>query len=90
MEQVYSENSFLKFDKIPFFFFSGEITYSFYVVHSICIFYWVAFFDANGYTDHVGYFVLFYILVFVSTYLISYLSFVSIEKPIFRLRKYFR
>lgn len=90
LEQVYSKSSFVKLDKIPFFSFSGEITYSFYVLHSVFIFYWVAFFEANNYTDHVGYFVAFFSLVFLSTYIGSYITYKAIEAPIFKLRKYFR
>jgi len=90
IEQIYADNSFIKLDKIPTFFFSGEITYGFYVFHAIYIYYWATFFDANGYTTEIWQFVSFILLVFSSTYLTSTLSYFVIEKPFIKMRKHFR
>ena len=90
LDQVYAENSFFKLDKIRGFFFSGEITYSIYVLHSIYIFYWAKYFEVNGYTTEIWQFILFYALVLGSTYLTALVTYYTVEKPIFKLRKHFR
>lgn len=90
LEQVYSKQSFFKLDRIPLFFFSGEITYSFYILHSIFIYYWAIFFKEHGYTSELIHYVSFYGAVFASTYATSLITYFTIERPIFRLRKHFR
>lgn len=90
LEQVFCKNSLVKLDKVPFVWFSGEITYSIYVVHSIYIYYWAIFFDNHGYTTEIIHYVLFFVVVAVSSYLTSIVTYYAIERPFFRLRKYFR
>ena len=90
LEQVYSENSFFKADRIPFFKYSGKITYGFYMFHCIYMYYWSTCFDAYGWTDSFYQFVLYFVVVFASTYLTAHLSYVYYEKPFLRLKQYFR
>lgn len=90
LEQAYATKSFFKLDKFPGFFKSGEITYGFYMYHCIFIYYGSKIFAQLGWTTNVGYFILYFIVVFFFTYLTAYLSFRFIEKPILGLKKYFR
>ena len=90
LEQVFCKNSFVKLDKIPLFSFSGEITYSIYIVHSVYIYYWAIFFENHGYTTSTIHYVLFFVVVFISSYLSSIVTYYAIERPFFQLRKYFR
>lgn len=90
LEQVFCKNSIVKLDKIPLFSFSGEITYSIYIVHSIYIYYWGIYFVQHGYTSQWSHYAVFFAVVFVSSYLTSIVTYYLIERPIFRLRKYLR
>lgn len=90
LEQVFSKRSFFKADRIPGFYQSGKITYGFYLFHCLFIYYWAMFFRDHGYTDHIGWYLLFVVLVFVSTYLMAWISYLAMEKPVLKLKKYFR
>ena len=90
LEQVFCRNSIIKLDKIPLFSFSGEITYSIYIVHSVYIYYWGIYFDQHGYTSQWVHYIAFFVVVFVSSYLTSIVTYYLIERPFFQLRKYFR
>jgi len=90
LEQVFCKNSIVKLDKIPLFSFSGEITYSIYIVHSVYIYYWAIYFYNQGYTSKIIHYITFFAVVFVSSYLTSILTYYAIERPFFKLRKYFR
>ena len=90
LEQVFSKNSIVKLDKIPLFSFSGEITYSIYIVHSIYIYYWAIYFKNHGFTTEWTHYWMFFVVVFVSSYLTSIVTYYAIERPFFQLRKYFR
>ncbi len=90
LEQVFSKNSIVKLDKIPLFSFSGEITYSIYIVHSVYIYYWAIYFKNHGYTSEWSHYWMFFVVVFVSSYLTSIVTYYAIERPFFQLRKYFR
>jgi len=90
LEQVFCKNSLVKLDKILLFSFSGEITYSIYIVHSVYIYYWAIFFQHQGWTVSWMHYWLFFVVVFVSSYLTSIGTYYAIERPFFQLRKYFR
>jgi peptidoglycan/LPS O-acetylase OafA/YrhL len=90
LEQVYSDNSFYKIDKIPYFFQSGKLTYGFYMFHCVFIYYWSIFFAKHGFTDSVWQFILYILVVFISTYATAYLSMTYFERPLLGLKRYFR
>ena len=90
LEQVYSDNSFYKIDKVPYFFQSGKLTYGFYMFHCVFIYYWSIFFANNGFTDSVWQFILYILVVFISTYATAYLSMKYFEKSLLSLKRYFR
>ncbi len=90
LEQVFSQRSFFKADRIPGFFQSGKVTYGFYLFHCLYIYYWAMIFRDNGLTDHIGWYLLFVLLVFVSTYTTAWLSYLAMERPALKLKKYFR
>jgi peptidoglycan/LPS O-acetylase OafA/YrhL len=90
VEQVFCINSFLKLDRIPGFFKSGELTYGFYMYHCIFIYYWGIFFQNNGYTAHFWQFLIYFLVVFLCTYASAWLSMRYFEKPILRLKEKFR
>ena len=90
LEQVFSKNSIVKLDEIPLFSFSGEITYSIYIVHSVYIYYWAIYFDNHEMTSSWLHYFMFFLVVFVSSYLTSIVTYYLIERPFFQLRKYFR
>ncbi|GAB5416582.1 MAG: hypothetical protein Crog4KO_33800 [Crocinitomicaceae bacterium] len=90
LEQVFCKNSIVKLDRIPLVSFSGEITYSIYIVHSIYIYYWGIYFDSHGYTSTWTHYIAFFAVVFVSSYLTSIVTYFLVERPFFQLRKYFR
>jgi len=90
LEQVYCRNSFLKMDRIPGFKNAGELTYGFYMYHCIFIYYWSIFFQQNGWTNSLGYFILYAMVVFFSTYLAAFLSMKFIERPILNLKSRYR
>ena len=90
LEQVYCQNSFIKMDRIPGFFKAGELTYGFYMYHCIFIYYWGIFFDNHGFTEYLWQFILYFILVFFSTYLTAIISYRYLEKPILGIKQHFR
>lgn len=90
LEQVYSEKSFYKIDRIPGFFEAGKLTYGFYLFHSIFIYYFAHLFQDFRLTNSIGYYVLFIALVFGSTYATAWISFRYFETPLLRLKRYFR
>jgi len=90
LEQIYAKNSFYKIDRIPYFGFSGNLTYGFYMFHCIFIYYWGLFFKNYGYTEHVWQFALYFVVIFFCTYSLALLSAKYFERPILELKKYFR
>lgn len=90
LEQVYANHSFYKIDRIPGFFEAGKLTYGFYLFHCIYIWYWAHFFKDHQLTSNVGYYGLYVVLVFVSTYATAWLSFRYFEQPFLRLKRFFR
>ena len=90
VEQVYCLNSFVKMDRIPGFKNAGELTYGFYMYHCIFIYYWSIFFEQHGWTNSLGYFILYAGVVFFSTYLLALFSMKYIERPILKLKNRFR
>ena len=90
LEQVYAKRSFIKLDRIPYFFKSGALTYGFYMFHCIYLYYWSIFFDKNELTDSPFYFLLYCLLVFISTYITAWFSLQYYETPFLKLKRYFR
>lgn len=90
LEQIYAEHSFFKADQLPFFSYSGKITYGLYMYHCIYIYYWAVCFNYFNWTDNIGYFIFFFSVVFASSYLTAHLSFKYYESPILRLKRFFR
>lgn len=89
-EQVYAKNSLVKLDQIPGLKKSGELTYGFYLFHCIVIFYILAIFVENQWTESIFHFCFYYIVCFLSTYISSWISFRYFESPILKLKKHFR
>lgn len=90
MEQIYSNHSFYKIDRWPFFFQLGELTYGFYLFHCIYLYYWSLFFVEHQLTDHFSYFLLYILICFASTFCTAWLSLKFIERPILKLKRYFK
>lgn len=90
LEQVYSIKSFWKADKIIGFEKSGRLTYGFYLFHSIVIFYCAQLFQTYNWTTNGFHFISYFVVVFVITYLISWISFTYFEQPILRLKNNYR
>lgn len=90
VEQVYCERSFFKMDRIPGFAKAGELTYGFYMFHCIYIYYWGIYFKNNGYTEYWWQFTIYFLIIFICTYLTSILSFNYFEGPILKIRNRFR
>lgn len=90
LEQVYSDRSFYKIDRVPGFFNAGQLTYGFYLFHCIAIFYWAKSFEYLGWTESPGFYLLFVAVVFITTYSAAWLSYRYFELPILRLKRYFQ
>lgn len=90
LEQVYSNRSFFKIDRVPGFFQSGKLTYGFYMFHCIFIYYWAIFFQNHGFTQHLYQYLLFVLAVFCSTYTMAWVSFYYFEQPFLKLKRLFR
>lgn len=90
LEQVFSSRSLFKVDKLPFFRRSGEISYGFYMFHCISLYYCSILFSELNLTDNLWHFALYILLAFTSTYTVSALSYRYFEKPILRLKKFFK
>lgn len=89
-EQVYAKNSLFKLDQIPGLKKSGELTYGFYLFHCIVIYYLLEIFVENQWTQSISHFSSYFILCFIITYTISWISFRYFESPILKLKKHFR
>jgi peptidoglycan/LPS O-acetylase OafA/YrhL len=90
LDQMFSNHSWFKADELPGFFFSGNLTYGFYMYHCVSLYYWAIFFQNHELTNSVMWFVLYLTLNFVTTYVVSLLSYYWLEKPFLRLKSYFR
>lgn len=90
LEQIYARRSFYKADRIPGFFHGGQFTYGLYLFHSISIYYWAIFFRNSGYTEHIGHYLLFIAVVFVTTYIASWASYRYFEQQFLKLKRFFR
>ena len=90
IEQLKSRYSFFKADQIPFFQRAGKLTYGFYLFHCILIFYICKTFEYMGWTEQIGSFILYFMLLLVTNSLLSILSYSYFEKPLLNLKRYFR
>jgi peptidoglycan/LPS O-acetylase OafA/YrhL len=90
LEQVYCVNSLFKMDRLPGFAKAGQLTYGFYMYHCIYIYYWGIYFKNNGFTEHFWQFLIYFILIFICTYITSVLSMKFFERPILNLKNRFR
>ena len=88
-EQAFSPHSFFKADKLPGFYRMGEMNYGIYMYHCIVIYYVQMIFQDLGWSS-LTYFVLYILLSFALTMAVSYLSYQFMERPLLRLKKYFR
>ena len=90
LEQVYSKHSFYKIDRFPGFFQAGKLTYGLYMFHCIYIYYWAIFFKNHQLTEQLYQYLLFVLLVLISTYATAWISYHYFEKPFLKLKRYFR
>lgn len=90
LDQMFSKYSWFKADKIPGFFFSGNLTYGFYMYHCVSLYYWAIFFQNNELTNSPLWFVLYLLLNLSTTYAVSLLSYYWLEKPFLGMKRYFR
>lgn len=90
LDQMFSEHSWFKADKLPGFYYSGNLTYAFYMFHCVSLYYWAIFFQNHELTGSVLWFVIYFILNFVTTYGISLLSYYLLEKSFLRMKRYYR
>ncbi len=89
-EQMFSKHSFFKADKLPGFFFSGKLTYGFYMYHCISLYYWAVIFDELDLTQSSYCFAVYFLINLATTYGMAFFSFRFIEVPFLRLKRYFR
>lgn len=89
-EQVYCTLSFYKADKLPGFFKLGEISYGLYIYHCLVIYYVQQLMLHYHWTESVTGFVLFILLSALLTFCISWLSYRYFERPLLKLKRYFR
>lgn len=89
-EQLRCSHSFFKADRIPFFKQGGKITYGFYLYHSLLIYYFAHLFQQFNWNNSALYFMLYFVLLLLSNWFISILSYRYFEEPILRLKDKFR
>ena len=89
-EQVYCLKSFYKVDKIPGFFKLGEISYGLYIYHCVVIYYVQQIMLDNQWNNSVTGFILFVVISALLTFCLSWLSYRYFERPLLRLKRYFR
>jgi peptidoglycan/LPS O-acetylase OafA/YrhL len=90
LEQIYAKRSFFNADNIPLFSYSGRITYGFYMFHCIYLYYWSTLFSNWNFTEYFYQYLIYFVVVFASTYFTAHLSFKYYETPFLKLKKYFR
>jgi peptidoglycan/LPS O-acetylase OafA/YrhL len=90
LDQMFSKKSWFKADKLPGFYFSGNLTYAFYMFHCVSLYYWAIFFKNHELTNSIYWFGLYFILNFATTYGMSLLSYYLLEKPFLRMKRFFR
>lgn len=90
LEQVYAKRSFFKADRIPYFSYSGRITYGFYMFHCIYMHYWSHLFNDWQFTRYFYQYLIYVAVVFACTYITAHLSFKYYETPFLKLKKHFR
>ena len=89
-DQAFGKHSVLKVDKVPLLFQLGTISYGFYMYHIIVLHYLHTLVFEHYLNESIFYFLLYILLAFAFTYVISYLSYHYFEKPILRLKKSFQ
>lgn len=90
VEQLKSKHSFFKADRIPYFERAGKLTYGFYLFHSLLIYYLCKTFESFNWSQQIGGFICYFIILVFSNSLLSVLSYRYFEKPILNLKRYFR
>jgi peptidoglycan/LPS O-acetylase OafA/YrhL len=90
IEQLKSKNSFYKADRIPYFERAGKLTYGFYLFHSLLIYYLCKTFESFNWSQQLGGFICYFIVLLFANSLLSVLSYRYFEKPILNLKRYFR
>lgn len=89
-DQAFGKRSVLKVDKVPLLFQLGTISYGFYMYHIIVLHYLHVLIFEKYLNDSALYFLLYLLLGFTLTYVLSYLSYHYFEKPILRLKRNFQ
>lgn len=90
LEQVYSDQSLFKVDRIKGFFHAGEISYGFYMFHCIVLYYMSVLFSEMGWVYNISGFILFVITSLVVTYVLAHYSYAYFERPFLKLKKFFQ
>jgi peptidoglycan/LPS O-acetylase OafA/YrhL len=90
LEQLQANQSFYKADRIPFFERAGKLTYGFYLFHCLVIFYLCKSFEMLQWSQKIGGFMLYFILLLFINTALSILSYRYFEKPFLNLKRYFR
>ena len=88
-DQLLSNHSFFKVDRLPILAKLGEWTYGIYLFHCIVIFYLEAIFIQNDWISSAYHFLSFIFLVISISIGLSYLSFRWFESPFLRLKNKF-
>jgi peptidoglycan/LPS O-acetylase OafA/YrhL len=88
-DQLLSNHSFFKVDRLPILAKLGEWTYGIYLFHCIVIFYLEAIFIQNNWISSTYHFLSFIFLVISISIGLSYLSFRWFESPFLRLKNKF-
>jgi peptidoglycan/LPS O-acetylase OafA/YrhL len=90
LEQVYSEQSLFKVDRIKGFFHAGEISYGFYMFHCIVLYYMSILFSEMGWVYNISGFILYVITSLVCTHVLAHYSYAYFERPFLKLKKFFQ